>query len=262
MQRDQFSRIVCACIALWFLQTSALASDWTIDKTSGLVWLISSKAKPGALSKGTVLTAGDTLQTGANGRVLLVRPEETISVGPNTVISLPDKVDASGMTRILQQSGSISVRAQKRDFEHFEVLTPYLAAVVKGTEFVVTLEPETADVQVITGAVEVAQFETGEMASVRTGQAARSQGDRGLTLRGSGVLDAIRKGAPVKAVLKLIEVPKRGFRAPLRQAGRVIRIVGNTVGRSLKTAASAAVTLPSFFGAFVQPSKRRTRSAR
>ena len=145
------------------------------------------------------------------------------------------------------------MRAQKRDVEHFEVLTPYLAAVVKGTEFIVTLEPEIADVQVITGEVEVAQLETGETASVRTGQAARSHGDRGLALRGSGVLDAIRKGAPVKAILKLIEVPRNGFRAPLRQAGRVIRIVGNSVGRSLKTVTRAAATVPSLFGALFQP---------
>ena len=260
MQRKWLlSHIIFVLIFVGQFQSIAFASEWTINKTSGLVWLASSKAKPAALSQGAVLSAGDTLQTGVNGRVLLVRNDESISVGPNTVLSLPDKADDSGMTRILQQSGSISVKAQKREVEHFEVLTPYLAAVVKGTEFSVTLAPQIADVQVITGEVEVAQFQTGQTASIRTGQAARAQGERGLALRGSGVFDAIREGEPVRALLKLIEVPKNGFRAPLRKAGRVVRTVGRTVERSFKTVTRAAATVPFLFGAVAQPNKRRSR---
>ena len=203
-----------AAFALVTFASGAEAAEWSVQKASGQVWVISDRISPAVLDKKTILTSGATLQTGPNGRVLLVRDEETIVVTPNTVISLPGEATESGMTRILQQAGSIVVKAQKRDVEHFQIETPYLAAIVKGTEFVVTLEPGTADVEVITGEVEVADYNSGEVASIKQGQAARSQGDRGLILRGTGIFSLIRKGEPVKAVLELIKVPKNGLRAP------------------------------------------------
>ena len=246
-----------AASVLIIFASSAEAADWTIQKLSGQVWVISDRTSPGVLDKKTLLTSGDTLQTGPNGRVLLVRDEETIVVAPNTVISLPGGATDSGITRILQQAGSIVVKAQKREVEHFQIETPYLAAIVKGTEFVVTLETGTADVEVITGEVEVADYKSGEIASIKQGQAARSQGDRGLILRGTGIFNLIRKGEPIKAVLELIKVPKKGLRAPLRKAGQVVRTVGNKLGQSLNAVARAAVSVPSAIGTWLTPPRRR-----
>jgi hypothetical protein len=131
---------------------------------------------------------------------LLVRDEETIVVTPNTVISLPGEATESGLTRILQQAGSIVV-----------------------------------------GEVEVADYNSGEVASIKQGQAARSQGERGLILPGTGIFNLIRKGEPIKAVLELIKVPKNGLRAPLRKAGQVVRTVRNQLGRSLNTDAGRCI---------------------
>jgi len=78
-----------AASVLIIFASSAEAADWTIQKLSGQVWVISDRTSPAVLDKKTVLTSGDTLQTGPNGRVLLVRDEETIVVAPNTVITLP-----------------------------------------------------------------------------------------------------------------------------------------------------------------------------
>jgi hypothetical protein len=255
------SNCLCLCAASTVITfvSNAEAADWTVQKASGQVWVISDKASPAVLGKKAVLTSGETLQTGPNGRVFLVRDEETILVTPNTVISLPGEATGSAMTRILQQAGSIVVKAQKRDVEHFQIETPYLAAIVKGTEFVVTLEPGTADVEVITGEVEVADYKSGEVASIKQGQAARSQGDVGLKLRGTGIFNLIRKGEPIKAVLELIKVPKNGLRAPLRKAGRVVRTLGNTLGRSLNATTRAAMSVPSMIGALLNPPRRGNR---
>jgi len=248
-----------AAFALVTFASGAEAADWSVEKASGQVWVISDRTSPAVLHKKTILTSGATLQTGPNGRVLLVRDEETIVVTPNTVISLPGETTESGLTRILQQAGSIVVKAQKRDVEHFQIETPYLAAIVKGTEFVVTLQPGTADVEVITGEVEVADYKSGEIASIKQGQAARSQGDRGLILRGTGIFNLIRKGEPIKAVLELIKVPKKGLRAPLRKAGQVVRTVGNQLGRSLNAATRAAASVPSMIGGLLNPPHRGRR---
>jgi hypothetical protein len=114
-------------------------------------------------------------------------------------------------------------------------------------------------VEVITGEVEVADYKSGEVASIKQGQAARSQDDVGLKLRGTGIFNLIRKGEPIKAVLELIKVPKNGLRAPLRKAGRVVRTLGNTLGRSLNATTRAAMSVPSMIGALLNPPRRGNR---
>ena len=52
------------------------------------------------------------------------------------MIGLPlEKTDGLSTT-IQQRAGSILLEVEKRNVTHFEVETPYLAAVVKGTQFV------------------------------------------------------------------------------------------------------------------------------
>lgn len=255
-----FVRYVVSAAAI-LMATGAQASDWSIQKASGPVWVVSAKVQRASLGQERLLSAGDTLQTGPNGRVLLVRGDETILVGPNTVISLPPAASNSAFTTILQQAGSIAVKADKRDVQHFEVQTPYLAAVVKGTEFTVTLEPEVADVQVTSGEVEVSDFKSGQTASVMRGQAARCENGLGLILRGDGVFKLIRNSEPVKAVLWLVNVPKGGLRAPIAKSGQMVKSVALQVGNSLKQVSRAAQSFPSILDsiAFWSPPKRRTR---
>ena len=104
-------------------------------KSSGDVWMTSTGAQPVSLGKDEVLKPGDNIRTGRNGRVLLVRGEETILISPNSVIGLPAEKKEGLSTTIVQQAGSILLEVEKRNVKHFEVETPYLAAVVKGTQF-------------------------------------------------------------------------------------------------------------------------------
>ena len=71
--------------------SSALAEDgiWRVSKSSGEVWTTTSGAQQASLTPEEVLKPGDTIRTGRNGRVLLMRGEETILVSPNSVIGLP-----------------------------------------------------------------------------------------------------------------------------------------------------------------------------
>src|SRR6185436_6771770 len=97
---------------------------------------------------------GDSISTGPNGRVLLTRGAETILVSPNSSIGIPEKKgDLS--TTITQRAGTILLEVEKRNVKHFEVETPYLAAVVKGTQFRVTVDKATSRVDVVRGQVEV-----------------------------------------------------------------------------------------------------------
>ena len=60
-------------------------------------------------------------------------------ISPNSVVGLPTENKDGLSTTIVQQAGSILLEVEKRNVKHFEVETPYLAAVVKGTQFRVTV---------------------------------------------------------------------------------------------------------------------------
>ena len=229
---DRFSRILTMTIALGAASGALAAEDgvWRVTKSSGEVWTTTSGAQQASLMQEDVLKPGDTIRTGRNGRVLLVRGEETILVSPNSVIGLPTEKKDGLATTILQQAGSVLLEVEKRNVKHFEVETPYLAAVVKGTQFRVTVNAISTSVDVLRGQVEVSDFKSGQIAQVMPGQHATAfaQGKPGLSLSGSGTLNPIEQGKPRPSSIERIMVPKTGLSAPRHAAnGQLIRALGH-----------------------------------
>ena len=203
--------------------SGAFAADdgtWTVSKSSGEVWLSSEGAQPASLKQDESLKPGDTVRTGRNGRVLLQRGEETILISPNSVVGLPAAAKDGLATTILQQAGSILLEVEKRNVKHFEVETPYLAAVVKGTQFRVTVGAASTSVDVVRGQVEVADFRSGQIAQVMPGQHATTfaQGKTGLALSGSGAFNPIEQGKPRTPSIERVPVPKGGLSLPRNAA--------------------------------------------
>jgi hypothetical protein len=183
-----------------------------------------------SLSQQDVLKPGDTIRTGRNGRVLLVRGAETILVSPNSAIGLPTENKDGLSTTIVQQAGSILLEVEKRNVKHFEVETPYLAAVVKGTQFRVSVNAASTSIEVIRGQVEVADFRSGQVAQVMPGQfaTASAHGKPGLSLSGSGTLSPIEQGRPRASTIQQLMVPKSGLSAPRQAAnGQLNRALGH-----------------------------------
>jgi FecR protein len=219
----RLARVLVPALVVGSSSAFADQTSWQIRKSSGEVWLTASGAvQQVSLSHDSSLKAGDSIRTGRNGRVLLVRGEETILIAPNTAISLPADKDKLSTT-IVQQAGSILLEVEKRNVKHFQVETPYLAAVVKGTQFRVSVSAAGTDVSVIRGQVEVADFRSGQIAQVLPGQTAASpaNGKPGLSLSGSGTFMPIQNGAPRAPTIERISVPKAGLSAPQnsRRAG-------------------------------------------
>jgi hypothetical protein len=203
---------------------------WSVSKSSGEVWMTTTGAQTVSLSQQDVLKPGDTIRTGRNGRVLLVRGAETILVSPNSAIGLPTENKDGLSTTIVQQAGSILLEVEKRNVRHFEVETPYLAAVVKGTQFRVSVNAGSARIDVIRGQVEVADFRSGQIAQVMPGQVATAfaQGKPGLSLSGSGTLSPIEQGRPRASTIQQLMVPKSGLSAPRQAAnGQLNRALGH-----------------------------------
>jgi hypothetical protein len=188
-------------LALCFLpgqSTHAEDAAWTVSKSSGEVWVAAAGAEPVSLTASAMLKPGETIRTGETGRVLLSRGEETILIAPNSVVGLPTEKKDGMSTTILQKAGSILLEVEKRKENHFAVETPYLAAVVKGTQFRVTVGKSDTRVSVSQGRVEVTDFKTGEHAAVLPGQTAKvlPHGRAGLFLSGAGTLAPVERGSP------------------------------------------------------------------
>ncbi|WP_375305002.1 FecR family protein [Bradyrhizobium sp. A11] len=235
----------CALVALALGTASgAFAAEdgvWSISRATGEVWVATDGARQVALSRDDTLKPGNTIRTGRNGRVLLVRGEETILISPNSVVGLPAEKKEGLSTTIIQQAGSILLEVEKRNVKHFEVETPYLAAVVKGTQFSVTVEAGSTKVGVLRGQVEVSDFRTGQIAQVMPGQAATvfEQGKPGLSLSGAGKLSPIEQGKPRAPTIERVPVPRSGLTAPRNAAtGHSIHALG-PIDKGSKAAGAA-----------------------
>jgi hypothetical protein len=73
-------------------------------------------------------------------------------------------------TSVIQTEGSVLYKVDSRTDPHFEVVTPYLVAGVKGTSFLVTVNDRYASVTVRHGLVEITNPGTGEKVELGPGQ--------------------------------------------------------------------------------------------
>lgn len=195
----------------------ALAEDniWQVSKVSGEAWIAGAGVQPVSLGQATTLKPGDTIRTGRNGRVLLVRGAESMLISANSQVAVPT-MSGSGRSTILQQAGSILLDVEKKNVQHFEVETPFLAAVVKGTQFRVTVTSGSAKVDVQRGQVQVSDFRSGQFVLVQPGQAASvaGTGAAGLRLSGSGQFNPAQQGAPRTPSIRPISIPRDGLSRP------------------------------------------------
>jgi FecR protein len=142
--------------ALAFSATASAADDgWRIVQSTGTVKAGGSGFMPAAVRPDQSLPRDSWVETGDTGRVVLVRGSETIALGPNARVQLPSQ-EVNGNTQVLQTLGSALYQIGKQKKPHFQVDTPYLAAVVKGTTFTVSVGEEVSSVDVTEGLVQVA----------------------------------------------------------------------------------------------------------
>jgi hypothetical protein len=141
---------------------------WTVSESSGTVTVLRPGFQAAAVRGGNVV-AGDTISTGRNGRAVLIRGEEYLVVSPNSRIVIAPPKEGS-MTQIIQSVGNTLFKIKKMATPHFAVETPYLAAVVKGTTFSVTVTKAGASVQVTEGRVQVSTPDGGAMHMVIPGE--------------------------------------------------------------------------------------------
>jgi hypothetical protein len=170
-------RIAHIAIAFVALSATAHAGDgWRVIDTAGAVRFGGPGVMPVALTRDQELPADSWVETSVGGRVILLRGQETVIVEPNSRIQLPGG-EVNGNTQVLQTLGTAIYKIGKQQKPHFQVDTPYLAAVVKGTEFTVNVGEDEASVDVTEGLVQVSTPDQTDIEFVRPGFTAQISRD-------------------------------------------------------------------------------------
>jgi hypothetical protein len=201
MRRQAVAYLASLLLALVCLPQFAQAQEraWKVTKWSGAVTWTAAAGQTSTVLDGAVVGPGDRLATGANGRVMMSRGSDTLVMAENSTLQVPSSEVAGSTPTIVQSRGRVSYDVEPRPMQHFIVETPHLAAVVKGTQFIVSSEQAASSVRVTRGLVEVADFRSGEVAPIGANQEATASatGRAGLALSGEGALPLVRQG-PVR----------------------------------------------------------------
>ena len=171
LQRVFMVSMVAAAILGWTAQNAVHAGNadlWKVDKVKGTAWVQRNGAGWQPLASGAELGPGSRVKTGKDGRIVISRPGDRISVSPNSRFGIPK----GPVPNIMQNLGTLLFRITNRPQNPFHVETPYLAAIIRGTTFTVSVDDRNASLHVDTGAVEVHSFLSGETALVRRGETA------------------------------------------------------------------------------------------
>jgi ferric-dicitrate binding protein FerR (iron transport regulator) len=171
--------------------TPASANDdlWTVVESSGQVSAAEGEAQWAAVRNGDVLPPGVEIATGTDGRLKLVRNGDTLDVAPDSQMQV-DNRQATGDANIGVSLGTVLFKVETRPEYSFGVKTPYMAAVIKGTTFTVTVNLQGAALHVIEGrrAGQLARYQPcrpgppGPDRDGAVGAWRRHAGDRGLGL--------------------------------------------------------------------------------
>lgn len=201
-------RILIAALILLPTAAFATADDWRVVKATDQVKYTVDRTNWQDLRAGEVVPNRAWVSTGPRGRVQLARGVESITFQPNTLAAIATNESAAMKTQIYQQVGVLDLEIEKRSQPHTAVQTPYLAAVVKGTIFHVTVGRAKASVSVDRGLVEVTAFASGQRSNVAPGQSATVDKKAGMTVAGRLSKPEITSVAPSVAQIPAVGTTK------------------------------------------------------
>ncbi len=155
-------RILVVLPMFLFMLSSAVvhASDtlpWLLESSHGDVYARplgnTSQVDAVAVVEGALLQPPFEVLTGRQAKATLTRGDDRLEIAPQSVVEFKvDSVDADGIVaRIRQVLGLVLYQVDKIAGRGFEVETPYLVSVVKGTSFSVRVGKRAAGVALAEG---------------------------------------------------------------------------------------------------------------
>jgi hypothetical protein len=171
---------------------------WVVAELRGVALsrLGSSDSAWQPLRLGMPIAVGSELRTEPNGEVTLTNGQDRIQLAGNSQVALV-AAPADPVTRVRHWLGRAFFAVGKRPAPLFEVETPYLVAIVKGTRFTSEVSEAGGAISVEEGVVAVSSGQGGGAVDVGPGQTARvgTGTGAGVTVGRSGAAHGDRTDA-------------------------------------------------------------------
>lgn len=133
-----------------------------------------------AVKPGAIVAPPATIRTGRDGVIELRQGSTTVSVAADTQIDIATSSGGDGLLeRVVQPKGNVFYDVAKRKAQKLRVETPYLVAVIKGTQFNVAAQDESATVSLFEGHLEIWTPDDSDVVQLNAGEiATRGRNDR------------------------------------------------------------------------------------
>jgi hypothetical protein len=174
LARNLIANAAAAAAIAWLLASNpgwAQDAGWTVSEVTGGASVEVAGGPAVQAQTDLAVPLGAVIATEDDGRLSLTDGASVVTLSPGTEIEIREP-PAPGKTSIFQRIGILMLEVERRARQHFEVETPYLAAVVKGTRFSVSVADAGAAVHVTDGMVEVSAPAAGRPVLVHPGQTA------------------------------------------------------------------------------------------
>jgi FecR protein len=132
------------------------------------------------VANGTVVELPAVIRTGADGRIELRQGPTTVGINVASEVEFPATANRGDLIeRILQTKGNALYKVGKRGANKLRVETPFLVAVVKGTEFNVATPGTGATISLLEGVLEIRASDDSDIVEIKAGQmAVKNAGDK------------------------------------------------------------------------------------
>lgn len=193
--------LLCASLVPFPVRAEAPAGIWSIEEITGSVQFKDATGQ-GIQGAGKELTSPLTVQTGADGRLVLGHGGDRVTIGPGSRFEIPEPQAADGgfIDRVIQAVGSMLYQIEHRMTGGFEVETPYLVSVVKGTTFNILVTADASTVALIEGRLALHTPDGRSQLILESGQAAiKSRHDNHILLKDQQSLTTPMTG-PIRVV--------------------------------------------------------------
>jgi len=174
---------------------AATPKAWSVAELAGTAVTRASGDINGAwqpLRTGATLPPGSVVMTGIDSHLVLSNGVDRIRMSADSQVELPAAPEGA-VTRVIHWIGTAFFQVGKRPPRQFEVDTPYLVAIVKGTKFTTTTGDGGASVKVTEGIVGVSPAKGGDGIDLTAGQSASVAATASGRVSRGGLSDA---GAP------------------------------------------------------------------
>ncbi len=168
----RYLNILALAVSLAMAATvgAAFADGWHVDRVT-LPAVYTTDGKTWApVTQGMSVPNASWINTGDHGRVALSRGTDTMFIGAYSLVATVERgTDARPVSDVRQPFGAVTIDLKKRGYDQMKVTTPYMAAIVKGTQFTVTARRQHSTLGVNRGLVEATDRLTGAVAEVGIG---------------------------------------------------------------------------------------------